>query len=208
MTESAPTRRVLHVGCGNTTLKNLPLPFQDGTWVEVRLDIDPSCSPDIIGTIVDMKGVETGSMDAVFSSHNIEHVFPHEVPIALGEFARVLKADGFALVTCPDLQSLGEAIAAGRVDEPIYMSPAGPIAPLDIIFGHRGSVARGKHYMAHRCGFTGRTLAESLTAAGFASVGVRAKREGCVNLWAVATRNRVAAETITSMLDRYTHHRR
>ena len=43
------------------------------------------------------------SVDAVFSSHNIEHLYPHEVPLALKEFMRVLKPDGFVLMTCPDL---------------------------------------------------------------------------------------------------------
>lgn len=208
MTDDALKRKVLHVGCGSKSLRHLPAPFHDGTWAEIRLDIDPSCRPDIIGTIVDMEGVATGSVDAVYSSHNIEHVFPHEVPVALGEFARVLTADGFALITCPDLQSLGEAIAAGRVEDPVYTSRMGPIAPLDILYGHRGSVARGQHHMAHRCGFTQETLAKALRAAGFASVGVRPKREGSINLWAVAMKGAVGKDRLRRMLDEYSHHSR
>jgi len=69
------------------------------------LDIDPSVAPDIVGTMTDMSAVATASIDAIFSSHNIEHLYPHEVPIALAEFLRVLKDDGFAVVTCPDLRS-------------------------------------------------------------------------------------------------------
>jgi hypothetical protein len=46
----------------------------------------------------------------------------------------------------------------------------GPIAPLDILFGHRPSLASGNVFMAHRTGFTGGTLAAALIKAGFAAV--------------------------------------
>jgi predicted SAM-dependent methyltransferase len=38
-------------------------------------------------------------MDALYSSHNIEHVFAHEVVPTLKEFRRVLKPDGFVVIT-------------------------------------------------------------------------------------------------------------
>jgi predicted SAM-dependent methyltransferase len=53
--------------------------------------------PDVLGTMTDMSAVATGSVDAVVSSHNMEHLYPHEVPLALAEFVRVLKPDGRAL---------------------------------------------------------------------------------------------------------------
>ena len=34
-----------------------------------------------------MSAVETNSVDAIYSSHNIEHVFPHEVPIVLKDMS-------------------------------------------------------------------------------------------------------------------------
>jgi predicted SAM-dependent methyltransferase len=43
-----------------------------------------------------MKAVASESVDAIFSSHNIEHLYPHEVPVALAEFIRVLKPGLFA----------------------------------------------------------------------------------------------------------------
>lgn len=110
-------------------------------WCEIRLDIDESVNPDVIGTMTNMQGVGDRSVDAVFSSHNIEHLYPHEVPVALAEFHRVLKPDGFALITCPDLQSVAALIAEDRLTEAAYVSPAGPITPLDIVYGHRASMA-------------------------------------------------------------------
>ena len=63
------SNRLLHIGCGPKR-KDQTLPaFQSDDWQEVRFDIDESVSPDIIGTMTDMSAVETGSMDALFSSH-------------------------------------------------------------------------------------------------------------------------------------------
>ena len=53
--------------------------------------------------MTEMESVMDSSVDAVYSSHNIEHPFPHEVPIALAELYRVLKPDRFVLLTRPDL---------------------------------------------------------------------------------------------------------
>ncbi len=133
----------LHVGCGGN-YKSSCLGFNNDNWKEIRLDINKNVNPDIVGTLTDMKSVETGSVDAVYSKHNIEHIFPHEVPIALREFYRVLKEDGMVSISCPDLQSVCEAVAEGGLLEPIYNSPGGPISPIDVLYGHRRSIARGK----------------------------------------------------------------
>ena len=142
----------LHVGCGpkrkERTTKAL------SSWNELRFDIDESVKPDLVGTMTDMSSVSSESVDAVFSSHNIEHLYPHEVPLALAEFLRVLKSDGIAVITCPDLKSVCALIAEDKLTEAAYTSPAGPIAPIDILYGLRSSMAQGNLYMAHRCGFT------------------------------------------------------
>ena len=76
-------RKILHVGCGVKNIAKLPRPFQTQEWQEVRLDINPDVEPDIIGTMTDMKEVDDCGYDAVYSSHNIEHLYPYEVEIAL-----------------------------------------------------------------------------------------------------------------------------
>ena len=96
----------LHVGCGPKRKDQTTRGFVSTDWHELRLDIDKSVQPDIIGTMTDMSAVADASVDAIFSSHNIEHLYPHEVPLALAEFKRVLRPDGFAVITCPDLQSV------------------------------------------------------------------------------------------------------
>lgn len=178
-------RTVLHVGCGVADPRKLPPAFfEPGAWREVRLDIDPGVAPDIIATITDMRAVADASVDAVWSAHNVEHLFAHEVPLALAEFRRVLRPEGFALITVPDLQRAAELVAQDQLAEPAYVSPAGPIAPLDMLYGHGAAIAAGNQFMAHRTGFTARTLEAALRRAGFGAV--RVIRDNAFALWATA----------------------
>ena len=177
----------LHVGCGPKRKDQTTRGFNSPDWAELRLDIDESVKPDVVGTMTDMAAVETGSVDALFSSHNIEHLYPHEVPQALAEFKRVLSPYGFVVITCPDLQSVCALVAEDKLTEPAYTSPAGPITPLDILFGHRPPMARGNLYMAHRCGFTQKVLTGTLQAAGFATVAAKRRGHPYYDLWALGT---------------------
>ncbi|MDQ0521793.1 class I SAM-dependent methyltransferase [Methylobacterium gregans] len=176
----------------------MPQFFQDGTWKEVRLDIDASVKPDYLGSMTDMSAIENKAVDSIFSSHNIEHLYPHEVPIALKEFKRVLDEEGFALITCPDLQAVAKLVAEDKLLDPAYHSGMGPISPLDILYGHRASIARGNHYMAHRGGFTMKTLVAALAEAGFAKVFAR-RRPMNFDLWALATVRELPDEEITKL---------
>ena len=178
---------LLHVGCGPKRKDRTTPGFNQPQWRELRLDIDVSVKPDVVGTMTDMRAVADASVDAVFSSHNIEHLYPHEVPVALAEFKRVLRDDGFVVITCPDLQSVCALVAQDRLNDPAYQSPAGPIAPLDILYGHRPAMAQGNLYLAHRCGFTRKVLVQTLQQAEFAGVAARA-RPGAFELWALATK--------------------
>ncbi len=136
--------------------------------------------------MTDMSAVANASVDAIFSSHNIEHLYPHEVPVALAEFLRVLKPDGFLVVTCPDLQEVCRLVAEDKLLEPAYTSPAGPITPLDILYGHRPPMAKGNLYMAHRCGFTEKVLNGTLRASGFSAVASRKRGHPYYDLYALA----------------------
>jgi len=184
----------LHVGCGHLN-KSSCLGFENDNWKEIRLDIDKNVNPDIVGTLTDMKSVDTGSVDAVYSSHNIEHIFPHEVPIALREFYRVLKEDGIVVITCPDLQSVCEAIVQDKLFEPLYESDIGPISPIDILYGHREFISRGNEYMAHKGGFTYSTLDKAFYEAGF-KVRIGGRRLELYELWLVAFKQKKPDEEI------------
>lgn len=174
---------VLNVGCGYPTSQGLHRAFKGPGWRELRLDINPAVNPDILCSMTDMHPVATGSVDAIWSSHNLEHLHRHEVPVALAEFRRVLRPGGQMLLTLPDLQRIAELVAADGLEDAAYSSPAGPITALDMIYGHTPSLARGNRHMAHKTGFTARTLTQLLTEAGF--TGVALQREGFA-LWARA----------------------
>lgn len=175
---------LLHVGCGSKRIDHTP--FAGSDWQEVRLDIDPAVAPDLVGSLTDLGAVADASVDAVFSSHNLEHLYPHEVPTALAEFRRVLKPSGLVLITCPDLQTVAALVAEDRLVEPAYTSGMGAITPLDILYGHRASLAAGNHYMAHRCGFTRKVLTGTVQAAGFVQC-ASLRRPNAFDLWILAT---------------------
>jgi SAM-dependent methyltransferase len=177
-------KTLLHVGCGRLRMRDLPY-FRDGGWDEITYDIDPSVQPDIVGETKDMSLVGDGSIDALWSSHNIEHVWSFEVQPVLREFRRVLREDGFLVVLCPDMLQLAQAVIEGKLETMLYNSPAGPIRTIDILYGHQPSIEAGNHYMAHRMAFTSETLAARLLGAGFASVVVL--RDRACGLHAVAT---------------------
>lgn len=174
---SIPTDRkvVLHVGCGRPHEESLHPRFRGPDWHELRLDIDPEVQPDVVASIVDMSKVPSDSVDAIWSSHNLEHVYAHEVPLVLRGFFRVLRPGGEILITLPDLQAVAKYVSSGNLEETVYVSPAGPISSLDMIFGHGASVRGGNDFMAHRTGFSARTLGSKLREAGFVDVEVKRK---------------------------------
>jgi SAM-dependent methyltransferase len=190
---------LLHVGCGAANPARLPACFRGPGWREIRLDIDPGVAPDIVASITDLAGVGDASVDALYSSHNLEHLNSYEVPLALAEFRRVLKPTGFALVTVPDLRAVARGIATGQLERTLYQSAAGPISALDILFGHQAALRAGNHHMAHRTGFTADTLGRHMADAGFDEVRVHEGRK--LDLWALATMPRTAASVFEALAE-------
>jgi SAM-dependent methyltransferase len=177
--------KLLHVGCGTAPRERLPKVFQQEGWLEIRYDIDAQVRPHIIGSATNMSVVPNACIDAVWSSHNVEHLHSFEVPLALAEFRRVLKPSGFALLSVPDMKAIADLVVKGGLNEMLYQSAAGPIRPLDMIFGHQASIQAGNQFMAHRSGFTAETLGSALLEAGFTEVRVHEGNNW--DLWALAT---------------------
>lgn len=182
-------KQVLNVGCGPRLPNKLNQIFMQPDWHELRLDIDPLVEPDIVASLTDMAPVSSASCDAVWSSHNLEHLYQHEVPLAFREFYRVLKNDGFLLVTLPDLQAVAKLIADGNIEQELFRvfiggQPFPPIKALDIMYGHGSAIASGRTHMAHRTGFTSDTLGRYLLESGFRWVALKAGPE--YDLWALA----------------------
>jgi predicted SAM-dependent methyltransferase len=158
---------VLHAGCGSAILPEVRFPAAE--WREIRLDIDAGHRPDVVGSLTDMGGIESNSVDAVYSSHNLEHLHAHEVPVAMREFLRVLRPGGVAVIVVPDLQVAGEILAADRGEETLWYSEGEPLTAMDMIYGHGKPIAAGNLYQMHKTGFTASSLGRALGRAGFSA---------------------------------------
>jgi SAM-dependent methyltransferase len=177
-------KQVLNAGSGVAGGSTLHPAFRRAEWEELRLDVDANVSPDIVGSFTAMQGlVADASVDAIWSSHSIEHLHTHEVGPALREFRRVLRADGFALVTCPDLRAIARLLLEADAETIAYQSSAGPIRVLDMIYGHAHSIAAGRLAMTHNTGFTVQRLGRVAADAGF--VETRVVEGDGYDLWAL-----------------------
>ena len=191
--------KFLHVGCGHNDKTKTTDVFASDEWQEVRLDIDEKVKPDIISSITEMSSVETGSFDAVYSAHNIEHLFAHEVPLAIKEFRRVVKDDGIAFIRCPDLYTVAKHIVDGNVVKPMYQSPAGPVTPIDALFGMRPFLVENE-YMAHKIAFTSELLTGTLKSNGFSSA-LCVRSISAVELFCIASANKNSDEVLIEQLN-------
>lgn len=177
---------LVHVGAGAPNGRALPECFQGEHWAEVRVDIDQATQPNIVASVTHMPGVPTQGAHAVFSSHSHEHLNDFEVPQGLSEIYRILKKGGFLVMNVPDLAEVAKMVLLGRADEVLYQSQAGPVRPIDMMFGHQSSIQRGNRFMAHRTGFTADRLQTFCVQAGFADVRIR---QGHLwDLWLVAVK--------------------
>ena len=148
-------KKVLHVGCGP---KGLAMPVEFAAYKEIRVDCDPGVEPDILASVIAMPMVDSNSVEAVYASHILEHLYAHEVNQALTEFCRVLRPGGMFSMRTPDLQSVTGRVAMDEADAVVYQSGLGPVTALDMIYGMRSMVAAGNSFMAHKTGFTKKTL--------------------------------------------------
>lgn len=150
--------------------------------------MDAACQPDLVASVTDMAAIPSGYVDALWTTHCVEHLYAHEIGQAFAEFYRILADDGFACVIVPDLQAIGELLATDRLHEVIYESPAGPVTPHDMIYGFGPAIGRGQTTMAHRCGFTPSLMLQRLNEVPFEELVVR--RRPSLELAAVALKRR------------------
>jgi SAM-dependent methyltransferase len=162
---------VVNLGCGPKGATWLPPMFND--WRELRVDVDARMAPDLVADITDLSSIASGSVDAVWSAHCLEHLYLHQVGRAVAEAYRILTDDGFFCMIVPDLQVIADYIGQDRLHEVVYESPAGPVIAHDMIYGFGRALAQGSSAMAHRCGFTPTLLLHQLQEAPFAEIVLR-----------------------------------
>jgi SAM-dependent methyltransferase len=115
------------------------------------------------------------SVDAIYSSHVLEHLTPDEADHALREFHRVLAPGGVLRIAVPDL----DQVIAGY-------DPEAPDAFLEgMLQGRERSTSRHRHWWL----YNERSLRAALERAGFRDIERRGFREGrCPDVERVDTR--------------------
>jgi len=107
----------------------------------------------------------------------------------------VLKEDGIVVITCPDIQSVGEALTQDKLFETLYESPMGPVTAFDILYGHRKTTVDGNIFMVHKGGFTYSTLDTKFKEAGF-KMKYGGRRPGAFDLYIVAFKQKKSEEEV------------
>ena len=183
---------------GTSITSRLPI-FASGLWEERHVDPDFNTMVAKLRSNDGLLGVHEQPLKAIIANHLLPRFNAYEVPKVLGNLYRALDEDGFAIIICPDLQSIIERVLANGLSEPAYQSPAGPITPLDLIFGHQGSIQSGVLSAPHRTGFTTASLTEQLQAAGFKTIRTLARPEN-FDLWGIASKSELSADAFSELI--------
>jgi predicted SAM-dependent methyltransferase len=162
----------LNIGGANKSI-SLP-PIYEG-WNHVLLDIAPNHDVDIIMDARELKDVEdlANSFDGVFTSHNLEHYYRHEVKDVLEGAFHVLKPGCDLLIFVPSLDVAAKALASGEdLWDTAYVADdgVGPIAWGDMIYGYGPEIEKKGDHWGHKTGFTAKSLGISLLEAGFTNL--------------------------------------
>jgi SAM-dependent methyltransferase len=169
--------KVLNVG-GNS--KDIPIPKHYDGWNHLLLDIDATGDPDIVCDARRLDLLKSEQFDAIYCSHNFEHYYKHDGVKVLRGFLHVLKPDGFAEITVPDLGAVMRRCIEAELDleDTLYQSAAGPISVREVLYGWSKKIEEtGEDFYAHKTGFTPNSLAHVLSEAGFARLFMRAHEE-------------------------------
>ncbi len=164
------TRKVLNVGAYS---KNIVLPPQYKGWQHVLLDIDQKRNPDILCDARELMSLSANEYDAVYCSHTLEHHYRHDVPKVLRGFIHVLKEDGFADISVPDLDAVMKNVVQKEmdIDDILYQLPIGPILVRDVIYGYGVEIEQSENdFFAHKTGFTPKSLQKILNECGFSYI--------------------------------------
>lgn len=159
-------RNVLNVGGAN---KRGDLPPHFANMNHHLLDILPGPDVDLCADARLLTEQPAGQYDAIYCSHNLEHYYEHEIPQVLAGFKHMLQPEGFVQIVVPNLQqAMGHmAVRMAEPDAVLYLSAAGPVRYLDLIFGHAPQIALKGEPFAHKFGFSPKLLKKVLKQAGF-----------------------------------------
>lgn len=165
-------RKVLCIGFHSMSANRVHGYFREG-WEIVRMDSDASLNPNIVGSLNELAHIPSGSFDAVWCPHLLEHFYVHQIGAGLREIFRILSNEGLVFMSLADIELAAAYIANGKPEEEIYSSPAGPICALDMFYGFHKYISKGSLHANHRFGFTGETIGLALRSCGFTNIHIQ-----------------------------------
>ena len=157
---------VLNIGGG---AKGIELPAHYDGFEKIWLDIDERLEPDICLDVRELITLDAKQFDAVFGSHILEHIYPHELQNVLDGCYRIIKDERWCEFHVPDCKAaiMMAAQNQGNLGTPLYTSPAGIVTVRDMLWGYASFVADFGAAQAHKDGFTSESLYAALRKAGF-----------------------------------------
>ena len=160
-------KRLLNVGGGQS--RDIGPEYAD--YEQVLLDIDAAVKPDLIWDALDLKALDPDQFDLVYSSHNLEHFYDHQVPVVLAGMLHILKPGGAVHIRVPDVVAAVQMMldSGKQLTDTLYVTKHGfPVRTLDVLYGWGWVIAQsGQPYFAHKTGFSVKTLHGALAQAGF-----------------------------------------
>lgn len=166
-------KAVLQIGIHNAAPETLHKNFRNDGWHVVSVDTHEDQKPNYVGSITQLSMIGDQSVDAVWCPHVMQKLFAFQIPMALKEACRVLKYNGVFYMTVPDAQIASAYFAHNRATETLYHSPAGPVTPMDLLFGFQPVIQRGNTSLTHHCAFTSESLATLMRESGFSNVQIK-----------------------------------
>lgn len=157
----------------NIVNANVPLPpqFKREEWQEIIVSRQVQ-GAHIPTDIYGLSSLPAESCDAIWNAGSLAYLYAHEVPVIIQEFHRILKPGGFVQITITDLQRVAQSISQGKLERELYRAPAGIITAIDLLYGHRASIASNRKDLQIKTGFTAHTIVHKFSAQGFGEVEV------------------------------------
>lgn len=120
--------------------------------------------------MLELSSVAPEQYDVIGSLNHLNSYHAHEVIVIAKEFYRIIKQEGTVTVSVPNLSTISEVIAGGKLEGELYKTQQHPIAPIDLLYGNRRFIAAGRKDVAAKTGFTTTTLANRFISAGFGKI--------------------------------------
>jgi predicted SAM-dependent methyltransferase len=152
----------LHLGSGASRLED---------WVNI--DVPPADLSMHLGWALPFAD---GSVEYIYLSHVVEHLYEEEALALLRDARRVLSASGVVRVVVPDIEKCLRAYVANDAEFFVTRRRLWPrtsrkcATTLKLVLKNAGAGIKPDSFWGHKCGYDFETLAHLLTEAGFARV--------------------------------------